>query len=234
MLSGCLFDDRIEVGTYSEERDYQIDPASILDSIDRGNVDVFSLLKTTPEVNLSLSGGNFFWSQEEYIQIARALLKFSWGESIDDLHLKSMDFDLQCSDTKKNAFSYAGFELEKNISTGENESRIKYLIGISPWKNSIYTSKEIFSPNLYFMNHPIDLAQYQISADKALQIAELNGGSKIRDQFENNCKISIYTYATEKSSWSVSYGSAADINKSLFSVEIDPRFGEFKILKSTP
>jgi hypothetical protein len=234
MLSSCFFDDRIEVRTYNEMRDYQIDPSSILDSIARGNINIFSLQKATPDVNLSLSDNNFFWSQEEYIEIARALLKFSWEESMDDLRLKSMNFYLQCSDTRKTAFSSANYEFEKNILTGEKESRIKYLISINPWKKSIYTSKEIFSPNIKFINHPINLAQYQISADKALQIAEINGGIKTRNQVENKCKISIFTYAIERSSWSISYGSVENINKSLFRIEIDPRLGTFKVLNTLP
>ena len=62
---------------------YSIDPETLLEALDRGDTDVFTLLDPTPEaVSTPSSLESVSWSQADYLRIAQALHQQSWQEPL--------------------------------------------------------------------------------------------------------------------------------------------------------
>jgi hypothetical protein len=232
-LSGCLLGSQIEIVTGGEERDYSFNSATILESINQGNMDVFNLLSITPVPKSPPSVESVLWGQNDFFRIAQAVNKQAWGESLDAQNFWSMSFSMDCSEIDRKTFSNAIFDSFRVIQTGGKETRIEYHTNIFLAENWVHTSKTEYTPNAHDMK-PIDPAKYRIPAEEALQIAEKNGGSKIRLEVDNTCQIDALTPDLNGKGWRVMYQDPHNLIGSIFEITIDPQTGEFKVLKAKP
>lgn len=71
ILSCRLYDDRIELSKNVVWRYYSINPNTILDSLERGNTDVFTLLVATPEGELPSPEKSVLWSEDDFFLVAK-------------------------------------------------------------------------------------------------------------------------------------------------------------------
>ncbi len=232
-LSCSLFDDRIELERNYELRDYSINPETILESLDQGDENVFTLQTVTPEVTSSTPAAPVSWSQADYLRIAQALHEQAWGEPLGAKNLFNVSFDMDCADIERGTFSDATFDSYTIIQTVEEETRIEYWILITPLKNSVSTSKQEFRPNVHSLK-PIDLEQYRITAEEALQIAEKNGGSEKRLEVDNACEIDALAPGPDIKDWRIIYVNVPNLIKRLFEIAIDPQTGEYRVLYPKP
>jgi hypothetical protein len=235
ITSGCyaFFDDGIEIEGKGERQSYTIDSASILDSLVQGNTDIFKLQEAAPATISTPFSESVTWSQADFFRVAQALHQKSWQETLGKQNLYAVAFVLDCSDIERGAFSKAEFYSFKIIKTEEEETRVEYYIRIVPSENLVSTSKVEFSPSLQTMK-PIDLEEYQISAEAALQIAEKNGGAEKRIEYKNGCQIDALAPGPDGKGWRVLYLNNQKLIESYFEIAIDPETGEFKVLKSKP
>lgn len=140
---------------------------------------------------------------------------------------------MKCSDISKGTFSEAEFLSSKIIQTGGKEARVEYDIRIMPLHNMVQTSRVEFSPNIN-KREPIDLAQYRITAEIAMQIAEKNGGTETRLKNKNACQIDALAPGPDGKGWRIMYLNINNLIDSIFEIFINPQTGAFTILKSTP
>ena len=234
--SGCYgwFDDGYEVESNAEIKYYTINSATILDSLERGNIDIFGLFETTPKATSFPLSEPVSWDQADFLQIAQAFYKQFWQEPLGEQNVYNLSFDLDCAKIKQGVFSEAEILSFKVIGNGEEETRIQYRIRIVPSENLVYTSKAEYRPNLN-AKEPIDLSQYRITAEAALQIAEKNGGAEKRLEFENDCRISALAPGPKGKGWRVLYQNNQDQWWTLFfEIAIDPQTGAFEVLYRKP
>lgn len=228
LILGCqifTLGDEIEVSR--KEATYTINPDTILESLEQGEKDVFSLQHATPEVDLSVSDTPVKWNQSDFLRIAQGFHQFVWNESLDDWLFGSMQFGLDCKDFESGP-QYAYFGYYKVQSNGSQSLRIVHEIYILHQPNSIRSVETQYPPQLQDWK-TLDLAKVKISLKDALAIAENHGGTKVRSQVENQCKIMLsLAPAAEYSGWQVLYSN----NNTLLLVYIDPFSGEYQIMST--
>ena len=201
---------------------YTFDPSTILDSLNRGDTDVFIFQEAWPETDTSGSSGTVFWSQEDYFRVAQVLHQQLWQVSLNTYNYYTV-FSVDCSDVENGAFSEAEFFSNQVIQSVEGEDRIEYHITINPTGDWVNALKKELSPNLHFVE-PINLDDYRITAEEALQIAEENGGFDKRLEYDNTCYIDVYAPGSNFNGWHVSYYNKNSVQR-IFKVVIDPQTG---------
>lgn len=234
VISSCrLFDNRIEIENSAEWRYYSITPETIIELISLGKTDVFTIMTTPPEGNLSQEAAFVRWSQEDYFLIARTIHEQSLGEPLGELNLYNVLFKMDCSDVQRGMFSNAEFLSFKTIQISDEESRIEHWITIWPVENLVYTVEVKYQPNIHH-KEPIDLSRYQIAAEDALQIAEENGGSKVRLKVGDACQIDAFAPGPDGKGWRIVYQDFPGFKNLLFEIAINPDTGEYKVLYPKP
>lgn len=207
--------DRRENAKSILEKYYRIDSKMILDSLARGEREVFteasSSIKQEPSQSEPVN-----WNQVDYFQIADALHQLVWNESLENMKLYRMHFSLGCNEID-GGMQYAQFIFFKVV----NDSRIRHGIEIDPRKNFVAAWETEYYPILNDWES-IDLSKIKISADQALQISEKNGGQEKRLAVDNACDIAVAISrdTTLYDGWIVTY------SPSIFLDEIDPSTGE--------
>jgi hypothetical protein len=229
LLSCRFYDDRIEIEKGGEWRYYSIDSGTILESLSRGNKDVFTLLAATPEVTPTSPIALVNLRQQDFILIAQALHEKSWGKSFGDLNLYNMSFDIDCSNIEQGSFYSATFKLFEVIQDQGEEKRIEHWITIIPSENLVYTTSVEYQPNVNF-KEPIDLTHYQITAEEALQIADENGGYEKRQEVDNACSVSVNAPGPDRKGWQITYVKEPETINLLYKIAVDPQTGEYRVI----
>jgi len=227
-------DNRNESEENYESRDYSIDPETLLEALDRGDTDVFTLLDPTPETLPTPSfSGLTPWSQADYFRFAQALYQESWQEPFEAKNIYFMNFEMDCAEIEQGLFSYVILNSFEIIQTGEEETRVEYHNVISPSRHWVSASRGEYTPNIQ-KKEPLDLTRYRISAEEIVQIAEKNGGAERRLLYENDCKINALAPGLKGKGWVVSYKNDNDGWRRIFEITIDPQIGAFEVLHPKP
>lgn len=231
ITTGCynLFDDGIEIETNIESQDYFINPEAILNELNKGNVDVFQA-QATP----SSSKGIYSWNQTDFLRVAQAFHQKQWQVPLGAQSLNNLSFGMNCSDVTRGKFTEAIFHSSTVVDKGGEETRVEYTIRIVPTDNLIHSSKAEFSPNLKPVE-PLDLTNYTVTADDALQIAENNGGTEKRSEFNNACRIDVIAPGPDSQGWRVLYQTNRDKWwDRVFEIAINPKTGSNKVIFPEP
>jgi hypothetical protein len=211
----------------SGEGTFAIDPATILESLAQGKMDIFTSLSGTPEAPPLMPVEAVEWSQADYFQIAEALHEFVWKESWQDWKVNRLVFRLDCEHANKGP-QQLSIVLYKIVQLREEESRFVRDIFIMPMKRSVEWSEAELQP-VQENWESIDLEQIKVPAEAALQIAEANGGSEARSAIGNACDIYIRLFEPVADGWRVEYAADKD-SDNVFMIFVDPLTGEFKII----
>ncbi len=206
---------------------YEIDPETILLSLDQDGTEIFHPVSTIPEDDLHLNPGSFPWMQSDYLKIANALVQTKLSEGLNDWEVLGMYFKKECSDTHK-GFD-AGSVIYFKINSGNNRVS-DYLhyqtitVEVYPlFKKAVYD--EAHFPRPLFGWTGINMSNLKITADDALQIVEELGGKEARLKVNNVCNISILNSPLFPRNWRVSYDTA------LFDVSVDLYSGKAKVIE---
>ncbi len=221
-MHGCYGGDAKEVERNADSRYYTFDAATIFQLLDQGSLDIFTLLETTPQPVSQkpfVPSVTVSWTQADFLRVAQAVQQYIWEEPLGVLELSSMYFTLDCLDVDQGVFSMAVFTFYKVIRTDGEETRVQYLVRIIPSENLIRTSRAEFYPNIHIMI-PIDLNQYPLTVEKALQMAEERGGTKERSEVDNSCMINAIN---ESHGWKVLYQTWNEYRwEVIYSISIKP------------
>jgi hypothetical protein len=212
---------------------YQFDPQTVLISLDQGKTDVFFSAQKNPlydDVQPLAPISSFAWSQEDSLRVANALHQLIWKEPLEQWHLYSLGFTIpQCNDISR--INGAGFQFYKR------QPQWYYLvhdINLDLQYGYIYAGDH--DGHYTGRWKDIGLANSKVNTfDKALQIAEENGGKNARLALNGNqkCYISIQypigTYVPSKWVWDITY-RITDRTSSIFKILIDPFTSDYDIL----
>jgi hypothetical protein len=221
--------------SYSTVDNYEIDPETILLSLDRGDMDVFMSFIGEPGNYPYPPVGHFNWKQSDYLKIASALYQIKVKENVNDWNIYSMIFNRSCSDDPK------GFDVGEisYFKTDDSDATryILYDILISPINKGVAweTGGAYSRPLLGWTK--VDLGRLKVTAEDALQMAEGNGGKEARLKVDNECKIHLIIGVNPvgDNDWKVSYlNYSNDIpGLILFEIHIDPYSGWYKIIDTS-
>ena len=214
---------------YSEEAVYAIDSQIILQSLARGEVDVFTWIGgdvLTAQTTIGLPPVQ--WGQDEYWRIVQAFYSIVRKESLEEWYIKEISFTLDCIEVSFGPqYAYFYFFMYAD-DRDDNELRLEHYIGIAPQENEIDWSHDEWLSPFKRSYEAIDLAQVTITAEEALRIAEENGGLEARISVDNDCDLSISLIAgLRNDDWNVWY-SDSNLDE-LFVVNIDEQTGSYKI-----
>jgi hypothetical protein len=207
---------------------YNIDTGTILESISRGEKNIFTPIET-PSVPVEFQPVPVDWGQSDYLAIANSLHEFVWNESLDSWSLNAVNFSSMDCNRISYGFQNVRFIFFKEVKNANNDDgyRIEHAMYIELYEKSVGVTASKYSP-LVMAWTEIDLTKIKVPSDKAFEIAEYNGGSEIRKSMNNNCSVSISlnSGASSNKNWLVSYYSEG--GSPSFNIEIDSVTGEYK------
>jgi hypothetical protein len=219
--------DRRETKTNRFSQFYSIEPKSLLDTLEEGNVDAFAPIVADespflpPDQQIPVT-----WTQEDYLRIADALFTFLWDDGLDSWQLNSMSFDLNCTDFSI-GLQEGDFTFFKNQQASDAETRLERFIRIDPRNKYIYIAEYAYYPKLANWSS-IDLKNNKFSASKILQIADKAGAKAKRESVENACDIHLLLApgSPRYDGWQIYFRRADKDRTKLLYVEVDPFTGE--------
>jgi hypothetical protein len=216
--------------SYSSTGYYEIYPETILSSLDRGETRVFTLAseeiwdQDRPEYE------SIRWSQSDYLKIADALSQEVWHEPLDlnKWQILDLSFSQDCVDNPHGFYSFSLVYFQRaGLQFWSRQYHVR-MIDVIAWQGIIVWGERIFSDAILPGWGNANLEDFKLTADDALLLAERNGGSKVRQGANNDCRISVwfnnYTPVSKFShnNWLVDYG------KTDFYIRINPLTGKFK------
>jgi hypothetical protein len=215
-------------GTFNVTGEFIINPATILDELDRGERNVFQPMLATPSDDTILPSGSIQWTQSDYLQVANALSQLVWNETLDGWLIFFLAFQNTCQD---NLSGFDGFEAiyYKTITGGFGKVYTARHIEIYPLASIVYWAGDTDFP-ISSGWAAINLRKFKITADDALRIAEENGGAETRARAHNDCRIGIYLPAhTSDNRWDVAYYYSPR-----FEIYVDPYSGKYEVPTPVP
>jgi hypothetical protein len=211
-------------GSYPNSGLYTFSPETIFESLEQGEIDVFTPYFGGPD-EIELYYDPITWSQSDYLKIASALSQKIWGESLGskNWNVESVYFEQNCTDDPKGFNSFHIVYYKDLGVTNWKRNYTTRLIGIQSWRGLAYRGGDaIFSSTLLSRWENIDLEDFMISADDALQSAEEHGGNKTD---KSDCSIiSVSMYQHDNEMWDVNYFAAG------FRIRIDANSGKYELL----
>ena len=210
-----------------EEGFFLIDPNAILDSLNNGDMNVFSsTLKQEKEILDVKSDETFNWTPRDYLMITDALNQQVWKDALNDWKIYSMDFSKDCQDNPS-GFDEGHIDYFKAVSDEtRQESYMVRMFSIMPKYGYINWGGGASGPRPPFGWKSVDL-DHELDAVDILRIAEENGGKDIRLKFNNDCKITLYWLPSGYDGWRIWY----DVDGlAQFYIMIDPFTG--RVIKS--
>jgi hypothetical protein len=228
-FSSCtlLSDKEQQESEYIKNQYYYLESQTILNSLEENSEYIFTELSPTPDMSQVVLGLPVTWKQEDYVKIADAIIDQNSENEDIKWALRTVTFSLSCSEV---SYGVQSALFLFSTYTGEgNQSRIDRYININPQQSFVnvwglkYTPAEINSKN-------IDINAINITAEKALQIAETHGGKKSRGIANNDCEINISLVIIKADPiWQVSYQNS--INPNIFYMYIDSETGKYEVIK---
>lgn len=199
---------------------YTFDAQGILTFISQGETVIFTPITEAEADNLP-EGQPMPWRQEDYYQVAQTFFRQEKGIDIRQWHLNDIMAHAYCKDLVDGVirFRRMNFKFFQILGEKGKEKRISYFVLIEPGKGLLYINNIEYSPVVYRWDvFPLD--QIKVPAEKALEIAEKNGGKQARLRKQNNCFI----YTSTIDHWEVNYSN-------FFIVDIDESTGAYKVLR---
>lgn len=213
----------------TERGGFIINPETILESLKNGETDVFvpNMVRADGELPNVVYEKPIVWTQEEHLSIAEAVSQFNWKDTLRDWDLYEMGFILNCRENL-NGFEQSYMTYFKEISD-ENGDKAYTVRSIAIVPKSTYVEwgggAEFSIPLFGWKN--IDQDRLRINAEKALTIAEENGGRNARLRFNNECRVRVFLEPQMyPDGWQIWYEVGG---RSQLKITIDPFTG--KIIK---
>jgi hypothetical protein len=224
----------IEILSQDNIKYYTINPKTILESINQGESNAFSLSDRQPDDDIERiwSAGTFSWGQEDYLKIANALHEFTWNDSLENWQVIRAHFWMDQCQNMKSKFDHAQFYFYQS----QGDSNVVHEIWIAPLYEEVGTDEITYYRTGKWKG--FDLNNVKInSADMALLIAEEKGGIEARTKSNNKCNrvyvdlehytkydlfthpFNLYDWGWEVRYWFNEYSD--------FGVNIDPYTGKY-------
>lgn len=225
-LYGYLHDSELpypySLSNFINRGDFQINPYTIFDDLDRGGKEIFKPIVNNPTESANpYANATFSWNQSDFLKVANALHQFVWNESLDGWGIYGMVFSRTCRD---NPIGFDSGDITFFKNDNQRGSYLVHELDIYPsgggvswgggggWTRPLFGWKSI---NLYLL---------RITAGDALKIAEESGGKEFREKYRNECTIDLFLEPNgDDQEWLVYYDYHGSLDT--FEIQINPFTG---------
>lgn len=188
------------IGSDRDSGYFQVDPKTILTSLENENSNIFTPLSEDEAFDLQQTTDiSIDWTQADFLKIASALGQLVWADSMDlkDWSIYSILLEGDCGDSI--GFNAAGITYFKTGSYGY----MTRLIEIHPYLRWVRWAGERSYPKPILRKwNQVDLAGAKISADDALRLA--NEDIKVHFQIkDDNCEVFIRSSRFDPKIWNL-------------------------------
>lgn len=212
------------LNSYSDIGYFKINPDTILESLSKGDNNIFAPLLEDPRSVQSLTNVSFFWTQADFLKIVNSLGMLIWNDPMEftDWGIYDYYFHRSCQEGP-DGFDYGAITFFKTIVVNGRKVYTTRHIEIDPYSSMVrWGSGATYSRPIFYKWNDFNAAGINIMAEHALRILEKHGGEEARLKINNQCLIMITT-SKNNDKWDVYYIST------YFSALIDPRTGEYEI-----
>jgi hypothetical protein len=187
----------------------EIDPQSLLSSLEQGDLDIFQLEAGLPE-EPSNPPIVVEWTQADYFKITEAIQQVVWEESMDDWNLYRMDYMAPCKDEPMGLFYAELYYFQEVQVNGKSLYSYREIL-IDPRYEYIAWGGDTLYEKREARRKSIDLNEVAIPAEKAMIEAESRGGREFRLSTRNQCSISIKMNPSsyQRFDWKVYYSAGS-------------------------
>jgi hypothetical protein len=215
-----------QIGSYQERGYFKIDPETILESIESGDINGFLPLAKDEAHDLEeLSDLTIYWTQADFLRIVNAVGQYVWNDPMDLKNWNVFDISLMghCGDAL--GFDYASISyfkvVENNYTTRIIEIDPRF--GLVKWGDG----KTYPQPILHKWEG-VDLPGTNITADDALQIAidDLKVNYQIKD---NICGVVMRSSRYAPSHWRLDI-LRGSLDSILYSVDLET--GKYELVNA--
>jgi len=202
----------INVGDFFSIGSATIDPSILLQEIRRGEQPLFLRPQSSfPEDPLFIM--MIGWSQGDYFEIANALYKEIWKDDSTKWHLYRASFYTTCNNPS-GAFQNAELYYFQEVKVDGKQMYSVRSILIQPEYGYIAWGGDTKFPRPLLGWAEIDLdAMKRLPAERALELANKEGGSKFRNRENNDCRMTVdmWPWGYERGDWKVGYSGKTDL-----------------------
>jgi len=203
----------ISIGSFFTIESAIIDPTTLLEDIRAGKEPLFFEVQSDLPENMPfvISIG---WSQNDYIEIAHALFKSIWKDDSNEWHIYRAFFQSSCENIS-GKFESAELYYYQEVKKDRKRMYSVRTISIAPQYGYVAWGGDTFYP------HPIIGGWTEIDSEKiakvpaerALALAEQQGGDEIRKGVSNACWIHVemWPWGYGRKAWMVTYGGKIDL-----------------------
>lgn len=203
----------INTGSFYTIGSATIDPTTILDDAKTGNEPLLTDIQSDfPEDKTIIA--TVGWSQNDYLEIARALFRAIWNDDPRDWHLYRIKFYTSC-ENPTGKFEHADLYYFQEV---KKDGKIMYSVRnilIEPEYGYVEWGGDSFYPRPIIDRwEKIDLERIEaLPAEEALKISDQQGGNEFRRKTANICGISIsmWPWGVDGDNWNVWYSGKVDL-----------------------
>jgi hypothetical protein len=171
---------------------YTYDPLTVLEKIKRKDKDILIPFPDDKELELPPEEERIpiEWSQADYFLFLDYIFTSIWEDTRANWQFSDMSFSTSCN--RLHGFDGADFQFYKNIKieNKQGESRLVRRVGFNARMKVVFVTKEEYYPRPGSWDM-INSDKIEITAEKALEIADSQGGKEKRSSVDNRCSIYI-------------------------------------------
>lgn len=214
----------VSMSSYSDPEIYTFEPERFFAVSEQDQKAMFQPISIDEYPKDDLYPAGFFpWKQQDYLKIANVLNQVVASDSLNNLKIYLLSFDKYCDDTP------VGFDGVMVVYFKFDGTRYESRrIDISPQVKAVQWRGTSYFPRSSSEWKSVDIDNFKVTADDALQIAETNGGRDARLAIQNDCRISVNIPNIHYDGWKVEYYSGG--TTTIFKMDIDPLTGKYEIV----
>lgn len=204
---------------------FQINPETLLSSLDEGKTDVFlPELRDMEEVGApspAMYNAPIPWRQADYIMIFNALNQFVWEDTLEDWSVYEMSFSANCQENFVGFVEGSIVYYKDTLVNGQKKYTTRHFTIVPEYLSAGWGGGKNFPHPLFIFDWKrIDIDDIKIRAEDALKTAEDNGGRDARVKINNKCYISVWMLPTNWRGWWVRIGNNFEVYIDSFTGEI--------------
>ncbi len=187
-----------------------VDPTTILEDIRSGKEPILQVQSGYPEDLPFIT--SIRWSQNDYLEIAEAFHVAIWKDDPNEWHLYKAFFRVDCENIG-GGFEIAALYYYQEVIRDEKRVYSVRIIMIVPQFGYIAWGGDTFYPRPIGGWEAINLESItSIPAEKALELAEQQGGNDFRSRAYNACYIyvTMWPWGYKRIDWWVNYSGKTD------------------------
>lgn len=214
----------VSMSSYSDPEIYTFEPETFFSVSEQQQEAMFQSISIDKYPKQDLYPAGFFpWNQQDYIEIANVFNHVVASDLLSDWQLYEMTLIKSCDDI---SVGFDGVVLVYFKFDGTQYATRR--IDISPQVKAAQWRGTAYFPHLFLSSKwkSIDIHNFKVSADDALQIAETHGGRNTRITVQNECKILVSIPNSDNEEWEVEYYSSAWTK---FRMVINPFTGQYEV-----